>query len=47
MLFYGNLDVERGILVNSRMLIVERNKLSEEIINGLRNIKDMVKFFDL
>jgi len=43
---HGNSDVERGISVNSRMLTSERNKLSEETINGLRNTKDMVKFSD-
>ena len=41
---HGNSDVERGISVNSRMLTAERNKLSEETINGLCNTKDMVKF---
>ena len=46
MLPHGNSDVERGISVNSRMLTAERNKLSEETINGLRNTKDMVKFSD-
>ena len=46
MLAHGNSDVERGISVNSRMLTAERNKLSEETINGLRNTKDMVKFSD-
>ena len=45
-LSHGNSDVERGISVNSRMLTAERNKLSEETINGLRNTKDMVKFSD-
>ena len=35
-------NVERGISVNSRMLKAERNKLSEETRNGLRNTKDMV-----
>ena len=43
---HGNSDFERGISVNSRMLTAERNKLSEETINGLRNTKDMVKFSD-
>lgn len=43
---HGNSDVERGISVNSGMLTSERNKLSEETINGLRNTKDMVKFSD-
>ena len=43
---HGNSDVERGISVNSRMLTSERNKLSEETINRLRNTKDMVKFSD-
>ena len=46
MLPHGNSDVERGISVNSRMLTAERNKLSEETINGLHNTKDMVKFSD-
>ena len=43
---HGNSDVERGMSVNSRMLTGERDKLSEETINGLRNTKDMVKFSD-
>ena len=46
MLPHRNSDVESGISVNSRMLTAERNKLSEETINGLRNTKDMVKFSD-
>ena len=45
-LLIGNSDVEREISVNSRMLTAERNKLSEETINGMRNTKDMVKFSD-
>ena len=34
------------VLPHGRMLTAERNKLSEETINGLRNTKDMVKFSD-
>jgi len=43
---HSNANVERSLSVNNRTVTKEKSKLSEKSINGLRAMKDFVKFCD-
>lgn len=42
---HGNADVERGFSINSNLVPENRSLLSEFSINGLRTVRDAIKFF--
>jgi len=43
---HSNTDVERSLSVNNGTVTMDKIQLGETAINGLRSIKDYVKFCD-